>query len=371
MAVLPWGSTFARMKNISLQGCGLLLLAACGPMTVADQPGSGSRCLSLSEPGGTSLTTSLPSKVSWSFRVDTCAGEPVSGLSATQFTIFEDGKKVSAFESQQQIAAKGERFRLYSIVLLDLSGSVLRSGDFDALQTAARTYLETALSNGGDGHRVQLMTFDGRATPQVLVPFSSDLPTLQAGLASLSQTECSAAADCAGYADRKTCAGWRCVDDSTNLNGAVLQSLQALDDARANTEVPWHDGALVIFTDGTDQADRVSDASAQSAVQASSEHVFSIGLGGEVDVQALQGFGRDGYWPVAKAEQLQPAFKEIADRVSGLANRFYVLEYCSPRRSGKHTLRIDAQVDTANDGLLSGSLTGTFDATGFESGCQL
>ena len=360
------------MRKNLLQACGLLLLAACGPTAVSDQPiGGGSRCLSLTEPGTQGLTTSMPSKVSWSFRVDTCAGEPVSGLSATQFDIYEDGKKVSAFESQQRIAAKGERFRLYSVVLLDLSGSVLRSGDFSQLQAAAQTYLETALAGGGDGHRVQLMTFDGRATPQVLVPFSADLVALKAGLASLSMQECAVSADCAGYADRKTCAGWRCVDDSTNLNGAVVQSLQSLDEARKNTDVPWHDGALVVFTDGTDQADRVSTASALSSVRNTTEHVFTVGLGGEVDVSTLQGFGRDGYWPVGKAEQLQSAFKEIADRVSGLANRFYVLEYCSPRRSGKHTLEIKARVETADDGLLTGSLTGQFDATGFESGCQL
>jgi hypothetical protein len=309
--------------------------------------------------------------VSWSFRVDTCTGEPVAGLSAMQFEIFEDGKKVSAYESQQRIAAKGERFRLYSVVLLDLSGSMLRSGDFSQLQVAVSAYLETALVGAGDAHRVQLMTFDGRASPQVLVPFTSDLSALKAGLGSLSQTECSGPADCAGYADRRTCAAWRCVDDSTNLNGAVVQSLQALDTVRTSTDVPWHDGALVVFTDGTDQADRVSTPEVRAAVLRTSEHVFSIGLGGEVDVGALQSIGRDGYWPVAKAEQLQSAFEEIARRMAGLANRFYFLEYCSPRRSGSHALEIKASVDVADAGVLSGSLLGAFDATGFQSGCQL
>jgi hypothetical protein len=344
-----------------------VLASSCG--TTVEQVGL--PCLSLTEPNAAGLVASLPSRVSWFFRVETCSGTPVAGLSATQFEIYEDEKKVSAFESQQRVAAKGERFRLYSVVLLDMSGSMLRSGDFPQLQSAASSYLETVLSGGGDGHRVALLTFDGRAEPQMVVPFTSNLTALKMGLNGLSQSECSTAADCAGFSDRRTCAGFRCVDDSTNLNGAIVKSLATLNQETAQAEVPWRDGALVVFTDGTDQAARVSAVAALEAVRKSSQHVFSIGLGGEVDVETLRGVGKDGYWPVSKAEQLIPAFSEIAARISGLANRFYVLEYCSPKRSGRHSLKVVASVETERDGLMSGSLTGQFDATGFSSGCQL
>ena len=347
-----------------------LSLLACGPNVVSDQPTTSSRCLSLSEPSG-GLTVALPSRVGWLFKVDTCAGQPVSGLSGAQFEIFEDGKKVSAFESQQRVAPKGERFRLYSVVLLDLSGSMLRSGDFPKLSAAASRYLDEALAAGGEGHRISLMTFDGRAQPQTVVPFTSNRAALQAGLDSLSVTECQASVDCAGFADHRTCAGGRCVDDSTNLNGALVSTLDVLGQELTHSDVTWRDGAVVLFTDGTDQAARVSSATAQQAVSTSSQHVFTIGLGGEVDERVLQGLGKDGYWPVAKADQLDAAFVEIAGRVAGLANRFYVLEYCSPKRSGTHTLKVVATIDTARDGTLVGSLSGQFDATGFSSGCEL
>ena len=338
---------------------------------VSDQPTSSSHCLSLSEPGGTTgLTSALPSRIGWLFKVDTCAGEPVSGLSGAQFEIFEDGKKVSAWESQQRVAPKGERFRLYSVVLLDLSGSVLRSGDFPGLQAAASRYLDEALSAGGDGHRVALMSFDGRAEPQLLVPFTSNRAALHTGLDSLSTRECTVSRECAGFSDRRTCAGWRCVDDSTNLNGAIVSTLGTLDAELAASDVTWRDGAVVLFTDGTDQAARVSSDAAQSAVLKSRQHVFTVGLGGEVDERALRQLGKDGYWPVAKADQLDAAFVEIAGRVAGLANRFYVLEYCSPRRSGTHTLKVVANLDSPS-GALVGSLSGQFDATGFSSGCEL
>ena len=347
-----------------------LFLAACGPNAVSDQPTSSSRCLSLTEPSG-GLTVGLPSRVGWLFKVDTCSGEPVAGLSGAQFEIFEDGKKVSAFESQQRVAPKGERFRLYSVVLLDLSGSMLRSGDFPKLQVAASRYLDEALAAGGDGHRVTLMTFDGRAQPQTVVPFTSNRAALRAGLDSLSTTECRASSDCAGFSDRRTCAGWRCVDDSTNLNGALVSTLDLLGQELTHSDVTWRDGAVVLFTDGTDQAARVSSATAQQAASTSTQHIFTIGLGGEVDETVLKALGKDGYLPVAKADQLDAAFVEIAGRVAGLANRFYVLEYCSPKRSGTHTLKVVANIDTARDGTLVGSLSGQFDATGFSSGCEL
>lgn len=352
--------------------CVALSLSACGPSTVTDQPFTSSRCLALSEPSGSSgLTTSLPSRISWLFKVETCSGEPLAGLTGAQFEIYESGKKVSTFESQQQVTARGERFRLYSVVLLDLSGSMLRSGDFPQVQAAAARYLDEALAAGGDGHRVALYTFDGREAPQALVPFTSNRAHLQAGLDSLSVSECRASADCASFADRRTCAGGRCVDDSTNLNGAVVKGLELLDRELAAADVPWRDGALVLFTDGTDQASRVAASTAKEAVLRTPQHVFSIGLGGEVDEGALRSFGKDGYWPVERADKLSQAFVEIAARVSSLANRFYVLEYCSPKRGGTHTLEVKATVETTRDGTLSGTIKGTFDATGFTSGCEL
>ncbi len=345
----------------------LCLLLACGPTPTVDTTDT-PQCLSLSVPQGSDgLVTAAPARISLFFSVDTCAGVPVAGLDASHFEISEDGKAVSPFESQRRVQPKGQNYRMNSVVLLDLSGSVLKSGQFTALKDAAAAYVKRVLGGTDEGQRVAVVTFDGREKVQRLVDFTADANGVLRALNGLEVSECTSNADCVAFSDRRTCAGWRCVDDSTNLNGAVVQGLDALDaQAALEPTIAWKDAALILFTDGTDQASRVQQLDAVERARTSVSHVFAVGLGGEVDEAALRALGKDGYWPARQADQLGDAFEAIASRVTGLANRFYLLEYCSPKRSGKHTLKI-----TATNGSLIGGLSRTFDATGFASGCEL
>lgn len=345
-----------------------MLLAACGVDPTASAPG---RCLQLTQPDGSALAATAPSKISLFFRVDTCTGDPVAGLDASAFELQEDGRTVSRYESQQRVQPKGEHFRMDSVVLLDLSGSVLRGTDFTKLEAAASSYISAVLAIPGDGQRVSLMTFDGRAQPQTIVDFTDDAQALQAGLRSLETVECATAMDCAGFPDHRTCAGWRCVDDSTNLYGAVVSTLDTLEARLAMTDVPWHDAALVLFTDGTDQASRVDASVALGRAKTTAVHLFSVGLGNEVDAATLAAFGRDGTFTIDTADKLQSAFTTVATRVASLANRFYLLEYCSPRRGGQHVLKVIATLAEPGLSPLVGGLSADFDASAFTSGCQL
>lgn len=362
-----------RTHHVSLQLIGslcALVLAACGPVPESEQPGS-TQCLKvkLQENG---FATASPARISLFFSVDTCAGAPVAGLTAEQFRVFEDEQPVSIFESQQRIRPRGQKMRMYTTLLIDLSGSMLRSGEYPKLRAAADTFLDRLFTHDPDVQRVALYTFDGRKEPTPVVSFTNDRTALAAGLDSLEVRECNATVDCAGYADRRTCAGWRCVDDSTNLYGAVISGLASVEKAAAlETDVPNRQATMVLFTDGTDQAARVSREAAREAVSRSTAQVFTVGLGGEVDSAALQMIGRDGYFPAQDAETLSNAFSQVADRLTQLSQRFYVLEYCSPKRNGKHALRVEARMPRSAQSDLTGSLTTEFDATGFESGCSL
>lgn len=346
----------------------MALLLGCGDATMTQA----SRCLSLNVPEGQEpVTVAQPARVSLFFGVDTCDGQPVSGLSAEAFEVQENGKPLSALESRRVVRPKGQRYRMGSVLLLDLSGSVLRSGDFPALKDAAARYVRTVLGARDDGHRLSILTFDGREQPDVLVDFTADQATALRALDSLEVRECTANAECAAFADRRTCAGWRCVDESTNLNGAVVKALDRLDESLARDAVAWKEGALVVFTDGSDQAARVSTFEMLERANRSPARRFTIGLGGELDDKTLKALGPDGSWPVSKVGGLAEAFDAVAAKVTARANRFYLLEYCSPKRSGQHTVKVVTRWTKADGETLVGGLSRTFDATGFASGCEL
>jgi hypothetical protein len=364
--------THQPTPRVLVAALSLFAVACGGPIDQAPVPSEKARCLKFSLPDD-GLVTAPPARVSLFFTVDTCGGEPVAGLPADQFVLKEDGRNVSTFESQLRISPRGEKFRMYSMLLLDLSGSILRSGQFPALVEAANHYVDTVLQGGrNDGQKVAIYGFDGRAAPFSIVEFTSEPAELKAGLEKLSARECNVSADCARFSDRRVCAGWLCVDDSTNLNGAVVTGLERLDrELQAEPSIRFKEGALLVFTDGTDQASRVSKETAEGVASKAKSRTFTVGLGGEVDEQSLRAIGRDGFQLAGETGQLSAAFAEVAKRVRALASRFYLLEYCSPKRGGKHQLEIGATVTDAYGVTLSGSVARPFDATGFESGCDL
>lgn len=355
------------LRHATVGLLGVLLGCGEGPVT------KGPRCLDLGVPEGSeALSVAPPARVSLFFSVDTCEGQPVAGLTADAFEVQEDGKPLSALESRRAIRSKGQRYRMASVLLLDLSGSILRSGDFGPLKDAAARYVRTVLGARDDGQRLAIYTFDGREQLQVLVDFTGDQAAALRALDGLEVRQCSTSADCAGFFDHRTCAGWRCVDDSTNLNGAVVKGLERVEEAlAAETAVSWKEGALVVFTDGTDQAARVSTLQMLERAGRSTVRRFTVGLGGEIDEKTLRALGSDGSWPVAKSSALSEAFDAVAAKVTARANRFYLLEYCSPKRSGEHTVKVVARWNKPDGETLTGGFSRVFDATGFSSGCEL
>ncbi len=190
-----------------------------------------------------------------------------------------------------------------------------------------------------------------------------------ASLHGLMDWQCDTGAQCSGEA--KTCAGHRCVDDSTNLNGGIVKAIDILEaESAAARGVAFKDATLVVFTDGTDQASRMPASTVVQRTKDTTAHLFTVGLGTEVDRSSLEVYGKNGFYEANDPEQLAEAFDRVAQKVKGLANRFYLLEYCSPKRSGKHELKLIARW-ASPQGPVAGSLTREFDATGFESGCDL
>ena len=347
----------------------LALAPGCGGGPPDGTGSTAERCLKLRAQEDAKV--SLPARISLLFTVDTCQGQPVSGLTVDDFALFENGAPISRYESRMTLMPRAQAHTTYTAVLLDVSGSILHSGAWPQLRTAVEAFVQQVLKDPGEGHRVALLTFDGQVSPVEWVPYTSAASALISALDALEVRECTTHADCAGTPAKATCAAWRCVDDSTNLFGAVTRGAAHVAAAVHADSRTFRQGALVVFTDGTDQAARVSRQEAETTLRDSGVHAFTVGLGGEVDAQVLASLGRDGAFSADSPEALGAAFTQVAQRLTALAGRFYALDYCSPKRNGRHALTLRAAWTNADGEALQGALETGFDAQGFGPGCEV
>ena len=69
-------------------------------------------------------TQNRPSNVAVYFKVQDSSGEPMGGLTADRFRIYEDDQLVSQYESKQTILNPEVAAVHYTLLLVDMSGSV-------------------------------------------------------------------------------------------------------------------------------------------------------------------------------------------------------------------------------------------------------
>lgn len=295
-----------------------------------------------------------PANVSVLFKVDTDDNRPVAGLRASSFDLYENENRVSNFEADLQILPKTGQFQYSIVLLLDLSGSIVRSESLELLREAAQRFVQALLYQPDEPQygeiEMGVWWFDGQAQISPLVEFTIRPDSLENGVATIT-------------ADLPA-------DPSTNLYGAIVQGASLAEQrvlSRRSRDVITA-GSLVLFTDGTDQANRTSRSAALRAVEGTGADlsVFTIGLGGEIDTTTLESVGRDGFASASNLDELVPKFQEIADLVRDEANSYYLLEYCSPKRGGENELTL-----RANNGASVGLLTTTFSATDFTPGCSV
>lgn len=300
--------------------------------------------------GGLKLTPirnaqTRPSNVAAYFKVE-ADKEPIGGLTADKFKIYEDGQLVSEFESKQVILNPEVAASHYTMLLVDLSGSVSESGSVDTVVDAAAAFAERVVKS----QRVGVYAFDGCGKLHPIAPFTS--PGGAAGAV-------------------RSFKGYKPDDPSTDLHGAVVKGIAELDSSLSRAPHPMRFGTLVVFTDGTDRAGRVSRDDMEKALDETGYEVFAIGLGAEMKDSELKRIGKTGTAKAEDKEAVLKAFDTIAQRIEASTRAYYLLSYCSPSRAGKHKLRIEAEAPT-EDGKSkrSGSFETEFDASGFTHGCD-
>jgi hypothetical protein len=282
-----------------------------------------------------------PSNVGVFFAVDDADNEPVADLLANDFNIYEDDKLVSVDESRQTIVNPEIAAAHHTLLLVDMSASVTASDQLPAIINSASEFVNQV----GRYQRVAVYAFDGSKTLYEIMPFTTSGPQTAQALSTLQ--------------------GFQSRDPSTNLNGAVLQALVELDKSLDRSNVPLRFGTLVVFTDGTDRANRVPFQQMVDAVEASDHSVYALGVGHEIDDSTLSRIGRSGYIRVEDSSASNSAFQEIGARIVRYTRRYYLLSYCSPARAGKHKVTVEA-VKKGDRGRLDYE----FDANGFAPGCD-
>jgi VWA domain-containing protein len=278
----------------------------------------------------------------WVFFTAQKGEDPIGGLAAERFRIYEDDALVSPFESRQVIQNPEVAAVMYTLLLLDVSGSITESGQIEPLVDAAEMFIERV----GKTQKVAVYAFDGADKIHPIVPFTEAEQALKGGLEGLRS-----------YKPR---------DPSTNLNGAVVQGLARLKLDLSRDRRPLKFGTLVVFSDGADRAARVSRDSMRAAIDDPADarlELFAIGIGDESELEQahLSEIGRDGTEQGADRSKVKPAFDRIAAKIESHSKRFYLLSYCTPARDGEHVVRIEL----ADEKLGKGALEYRFQAAGF------
>jgi hypothetical protein len=278
-----------------------------------------------------------PSNVAVFFTVDDRSGDPVPGLQAADFRIYEDGQLVSVDESQQTIVNPEVAAEHYTMLLVDMSGSVTASDQVPMIVEAAQSFAATL-----EGHqKVAVYAFDGAEEIYPIQGFRESA----GGIARLGS--------------------FRTRDNSTNLYGAVVKATEVLGQELERASTPLRFGTLVVFTDGTDRAARVTSDQMDTALDDAGFDIFAIGVGNEIDEGTLGDVGRSGYVQIRDSAAIAAAFDTISQRIIGYTQRFYLLSYCSPARAGTHRVTIEAMAQGT-----TGTLDYEFDAAGFGPNCN-
>ncbi len=301
--------------------------------------------------------TTLPGKVSIFFKVSDTDGNPVPGLTADQFTIYEQGRNddcfntISTSESFARISPNSQIFNNNTLLVLDLSNSVLDSS-LEELKIASTSFVNNVMpTTDQDSFKMAIYWFDGEDELHLLNALTPSKSELIAAIDGITQDISS--------------------DPSTDLYGAVIKTTDIASNLIQETTSGGNIGAasVVIFTDGTDQASRYTEDAALKKVNDANANIsfFSIGLGSEIDTQVLQDIGKTFSVFAGNKDELESTFNDISEKVSERANSFYLFEYCSPKRDGSGVNNLAIQVKT---GSREGAVQTKFSANGFTGGCE-
>ena len=273
----------------------------------------------------------------------------VTDLDASSFEVYENDERVPPSDAKLTLLPRDLVTSEHVVLLVDLSGKLgdeERASYARAVEAFVRK-LQTTLS----------VTVLGYAGDAALKPIG-DYPRANSALE-------------APTPSAVTLARLPAPDSSRDLYGAVVRGLETLGQKLSAEQKPIQLGTLVVFARGPDLAGRLSDEEMEEAIQASQSGIIGIAM--SEDTEYLE-FAKNGLFiaddPASVPNALPIAFEEAAARVMKAYRKYYLVQYCSPARSGKRRVRLEVHQKTDAGAERLGVERFEFEADGFSDGCD-
>jgi len=317
------------MKSTLFLGLSLLLIAlGCGGGLRVDS---------------VATSSDKPSNVAVYLTV-TKDGQPVKELFEKNFRISEEGQDLAPEQTKQTLLPKDMAAVHRTLLLVDMSGPVTEGDTRERIVTAVGKFVTRAHTT----QPVTVYAFDGGAGIRLI----ADFPQGTAEVTEIPELT-----------------SYKPDDASSNLNSAVVEALAQLDARLMTTQKPIRVGTLVVFARGPDLAGRVQEHVRSDALRQSPHLVYAISIKNTPGFYAGN-LAKTGAFEAESMSSLNSAFESAGTRIADGVNSYYLLSYCSPARAGQRHFRVNVVIQDEKGQELSGSVSSTFDASGFGSGCD-
>ncbi|MBL7665344.1 MAG: VWA domain-containing protein [Bacteriovoracaceae bacterium] len=279
------------------------------------------------------------------FEAFDCNNEPftITNADITGYETVGGEQKPLRSETKAALYSIKGTFAASAILVLDTSGSITQDATvFNQLKSAAKAFAQKVLAS--ESQYVSIIVFDGRqyaflvttATGRNVFKNYSEVATVIDGLV------CGANINPQG--DKL------CADSSTNLYNAIIAGAQVSQSLKSyfiqQAVIPSNGiyrGNVILFTDGTDEANYVTLEQAKNVIsQTSSEtNYYTIGLASsDINSSVLKQLGPDGYFAAESGSMLAAEFDKVAVKLNKLANNIKKFAYCTATRNGTVTFEL-------------------------------
>lgn len=127
--------------------------------------------------------------------------------------------------------------------------------------------------------------------------------------------------------------------NSTNLYGAIKQGAEVWQNEISLELLSY--GSLILFTDGVHNSDSSSTSAALNA--AKGKDLYFIAIGDEADTTTLSEFtATDNIYQLENFDELDGLLQSTFAKIKTYEDGLYVMSYATPKRSGTHTLTVEA-----------------------------